>query len=50
MRMRPVTVVLSLPVADAERSLGFYRDGLRLADPQVDDKMVAFELPNLSLS
>ena len=47
--MRPVTVVVSLPVADAERSLRFYRDGLQLADPEVDGGMVAFELPNLWL-
>lgn len=48
-RMRPVTVVVSLPVADAERPLRFYRDGLQLADPEIDEGMVAFELPNLSL-
>ena len=47
--MRPVTVIVSLPVAEAERSLRFYRDGLHLTDPEIDDKMIAFELPNLSL-
>jgi len=47
--MRPVTIVLALPVADAERSLRFYRDGLHLANPEIDERMLAFELPNLSL-
>lgn len=47
--MQPVTVVVSLPVADLDRSLRFYRDGLGLATPGVDGGVVAFELPNLSL-
>lgn len=48
-RMRPVTVVVSLPAADAERSRRFDHDGLQLADPELDEGMVAFALPDLSL-
>jgi predicted lactoylglutathione lyase len=47
--MRPATVILSLPVTDLDRSLRFYRDGLQLPTPGIDDFMIAFELPNLSL-
>ncbi|MDQ7909729.1 VOC family protein [Phytohabitans sp. ZYX-F-186] len=47
--MKPATVVLSLPVMDVERSLRFYRDGLELATPGIEEGMIAFELPNLSL-
>lgn len=47
--MKPATVVVSLPVADLERSLRFYRDGLGLETPGIDEYMIAFELPNLSL-
>jgi predicted lactoylglutathione lyase len=38
-----------LPVSDPKRSLHFYRDGLDLATPGIEDGMIAFELPNLSL-
>ncbi|MFF2083827.1 VOC family protein [Nocardia sp. NPDC058176] len=47
--MRPKTVVVSLPVEDPERSLRFYRDGLQLSTDGVEDGIVLFELPNLSL-
>ena len=47
--MEPVTVVVSLPVADLERSLRFYRDALGLKTPGIDEYVIAFELPNLSL-
>lgn len=47
--MQPTAVVVSLPVSDLERSLRFYRDGLGLSTPGIDDYMIAFELPNLSL-
>ncbi len=47
--MNPVAVVVSLPVADLERSLRFYRDGLGLETPGIDEYMIAFELPSLSL-
>src|ERR1700754_1161906 len=47
--MRPTTVIVSLPVTDLDRSLRFYRDGLHLPTPGIDEYMIAFELPNLSL-
>ncbi len=47
--MLPVTVVVSLPVADLDRSLRFYRDGLGIPASDVDESGIAFELPNLSL-
>lgn len=47
--MKPSAVVVSLPVSDLERSLRFYRDGLVLDTPGIDEYMIAFELPNLSL-
>lgn len=47
--MRPKTVVVSLPVEDPERSLRFYRDGLQLRTDGVEDGIILFELPNLSL-
>jgi uncharacterized protein len=47
--MRPATVDVSLPVTDPHGSLRFYRDGLELPTPGVDEGILAFELPNLSL-
>ncbi|XVQ10748.1 VOC family protein [Spirillospora sp. CA-255316] len=47
--MKPVTVVVSLPVTDLDRSLRFYRDGLDLPTSGIDESIIAFELPNLSL-
>ncbi|WP_280275306.1 VOC family protein [Nocardia wallacei] len=47
--MKPATVIVSLPVADSERALRFYHDGLGLAPAEVDESIIAFELPNLSL-
>ncbi|GGK48252.1 VOC family protein [Streptomyces flaveus] len=47
--MKPKTVVVSLPVADLDRSLRFYRDGLGLSTNAVDESGILFELPNLSL-
>ncbi|GAA4170405.1 hypothetical protein GCM10022251_64260 [Phytohabitans flavus] len=47
--MKPSTVVLSLPVTELDRSLLFYRDGLGLATSGIDEGIIAFELPNLSL-
>lgn len=47
--MKPSAVVVSLPVSDLECSLRFYRDGLGLETPGIDEYMIAFELPNLSL-
>ena len=47
--METVGVVLSRIVADAERSLAFYRDGLGMADAKVMYGMVCLELPGLTL-
>lgn len=47
--MRPVTVVVSLPVSDLDKSLRFYRDGLGMPTTGIDEGIIAFELPNLSL-
>lgn len=47
--MQPATVIVSLPVTDLDRSLRFYRDGLDLPTPGIDEGIIAFELPNLSL-
>ncbi|MFF6983810.1 VOC family protein [Streptomyces sp. NPDC008343] len=47
--MKPKTVVVSLPVADLDSSLRFYRDGLGLSTATVDEDAILFELPNLSL-
>lgn len=47
--MQPTAVVVCLPVSDLDRSLRFYRDGLALSTPGIDEYMIAFELPNLSL-
>lgn len=47
--MKPTTVIVSLPVTDLDRSLRFYREGLDLPTPGIDEGIIAFELPNLSL-
>lgn len=47
--MKPVTVVVSLPVADLDRSLAFYRDGLGIEPSDVDESGIVLELPHLSL-
>jgi catechol 2,3-dioxygenase-like lactoylglutathione lyase family enzyme len=47
--VKPTTVVVSVPVAGLERTLRFYRDGLGLDTPGVDERMIVIELPNLSL-
>ncbi|WP_151484799.1 VOC family protein [Streptomyces albicerus] len=47
--MKPKAVVVSLPVADLDRSLRFYRDGLGLSTAGIDEGAIVFELPNLSL-
>lgn len=48
-RVKPTTVVVSLPVTDLDRSLRFYRDGLGLVTSGIDEGGIVFELPNLSL-
>ena len=47
--MQAKTVVVSLPVSDLARSLSFYQEGLGLAPSDLDETIIAFELPNLSL-
>ncbi|WP_231441556.1 VOC family protein [Brevibacterium zhoupengii] len=47
--MNPLTTVLSLPVSDPQKTTDFYRDGLGLDTEGVEDGIVAFELPNLSI-
>jgi hypothetical protein len=46
--VKPMTVVVSVPVGDLERTLRFYRDGLGLDTPGVDERMIVVELPNPS--
>ncbi|GGC46176.1 MULTISPECIES: VOC family protein [Brevibacterium] len=47
--MKPLTTILSLPVADPQATANFYADGLGLETDGVEDGIVAFELPNLSI-
>jgi hypothetical protein len=47
--MKPSTIVVSVPITDLERTLRFYRDGLGLETPGIDEGMILIELPNLSL-
>ena len=47
--MKPNTVVVSLPVTNLERTLRFYRDGLGIETPGIDEGIILIELPNLSL-
>jgi predicted lactoylglutathione lyase len=47
--VKPATVIVSLPVTDLDRSLRFYRDGLDLTPADIDESIIVFELPNLSL-
>jgi len=47
--MKPLTTILSLPVADPQATANFYAEGLGLETDGVEDGIVAFELPNLSI-
>lgn len=47
--MKPLTTILSLPVADPQSTANFYAEGLGLKTDGVEDGIVAFELPNLSI-
>jgi predicted lactoylglutathione lyase len=47
--VKPNTVVVSLPVTNLERTLRFYRDGLGIETPGIDEGIILIELPNLSL-
>lgn len=47
--MKIRTTIVCLPVRDPERTLGFYKNALGFSDAQIDEGIVALELPNLSL-
>ena len=47
--MKPATMIVALPVADLDRTLYFYREGLGLDASDIDGGMFVIELPNLSL-
>ena len=47
--MKIKTTVLCLPVANLDRTLVFYQEVFGLPDAQIEEEMVALELPNLSL-
>lgn len=47
--MKIKTTVLCLPVANLDRTLLFYQDVFGIPDAQIEDEMIALELPNLSL-
>lgn len=47
--MKPKTVVTSLAVHYLEKSLAFYRDGLGIETPGIDEGMIVLEIANLSL-
>lgn len=47
--MKPKAVVTSLAVNDLEKSLAFYRDGLGIETPGIEEGMIALEIANLSL-
>ncbi len=47
--MNPKTVVTSFPVRDLEKSLAFYRDGLGIETPGIEEGMIMLEIANLSL-
>lgn len=47
--MKPQNIVISMPVADLQRSLEFYRDGLGLDVPNIEGGVITLELPGLTL-
>ena len=47
--MKVRTTVLCLPVADADKTLGFYQSVFGFSEAQIEDDMIALEFPNLSL-
>lgn len=47
--MKPKSVVTSLPVLNLEKSLAFYRDGLGIETPGIEDGIITLEIANLSL-
>lgn len=47
--MKPKTVVTSLAVKDLKKSLAFYRNGLGIDTPGMDQGIITLEISNLSL-
>ena len=47
--MKPKTVVTSLAVNNLEKSLAFYRDGLGIETPGIEEGIITLEIANLSL-
>lgn len=47
--MTPKSIVTSLAVTDLDTSLAFYRDGLGIATPGIDQGIITLEIANLSL-
>lgn len=43
------TTVVCLPVRDTEKTLAFYKNTFGFSDAQVEEGIIALELPNLSL-
>jgi predicted lactoylglutathione lyase len=47
--MKIRTTILCLPVRDLEKTFAFYKNALGFSDAQIDEGIIALELPNLSL-
>jgi len=47
--MKIRTTVVCLPIRDLDKTLAFYKNALGFSDAQVDEGIIALELPNLSL-
>ena len=43
------TTIVCLPIRDPDRTLAFYKSALGFSDIQIDEGIIALELPNLSL-
>lgn len=47
--MKIKTTVLCLPVTDLQKTLGFYQEVFGFSNAQIEEGILALELPNLSL-
>lgn len=47
--MKIKTTVLCLPVANLQKTFGFYQEVFGLSDAKIEEGILALELPNLSL-
>lgn len=47
--MKLKTTVLCLPVTDLQKTLGFYQGVFGFSDAQIEEGILALELPNMSL-